>query len=292
MSVEKVVGMTIWRLATCCDLRTIGNLFGVHRSTVCRAVYQVCQTIVDVMYHDYIVWPTGERLQETIQGFSQEHGFPQCGGAIDGSHIPIKAPHISTADYYNRKGWYSMILQAVVDHKLRFIDVNVGWPGKVHDARVFRNSSIYERGQRGQLFPREASVEMEGIDIPVFIIGDPAYPLLPWLMKGFPEGANFNRQQRTFNYRLSRARMVVEQAFGQLKGRWRILMRRNDTHVSKVPLMVSSCCVLHNFCISQNDEVELEEIHVNEENINEDDPLPDALDIRTTLVNYCNTHPL
>lgn len=81
--------------------------------------------------------PTGEELDQNILEFETKWGFPQFVGAIDGSHIPIKAPTDFHTDYYNRKGWYSVILQAVVDSKYKFIDINVGWPGKVHDARVF-----------------------------------------------------------------------------------------------------------------------------------------------------------
>jgi hypothetical protein len=42
------------------------------------------------------------------------------GPAIDGSHIPIKAPYLFPVDYFNRKGFYSIVLQAVVDHKKKF----------------------------------------------------------------------------------------------------------------------------------------------------------------------------
>ena len=72
----------------------------------------------------------------------------QCAGAINGSHVPVRPPASNHTDYYNRKGWYSMILQAVVDHEYLFWDVYVGWPGSVqtvHDARVFANSSLYQR---------------------------------------------------------------------------------------------------------------------------------------------------
>ena len=58
----------------------------------------------------------------------------QCVGAIDGSHIPIAGTAMNHTDYYNRKGWYSVILQGVVDHSYRFLDINVGWPGSVRDA--------------------------------------------------------------------------------------------------------------------------------------------------------------
>lgn len=38
-------------------------------------------------------------------------------GSIDGTHIPVTAPELGNKDYTNRKGWESLILQAVVDDK-------------------------------------------------------------------------------------------------------------------------------------------------------------------------------
>lgn len=60
--------------------------------------------------------------------------------------VPIIAPCQTKADFYN-------LLQAVEDHKLQFWDIDVGWPGKVHDARVFANSSLFRKGLSGRLFP-------------------------------------------------------------------------------------------------------------------------------------------
>lgn len=53
----------------------------------------------------------------------------------------------------------------------------------------------------------------------MFLIGDAGYPLLPWLLKPFPHNTNLSSRQKTFNYRLSRARIVSENAFGRLKAR-------------------------------------------------------------------------
>ncbi|XP_033107921.1 protein ANTAGONIST OF LIKE HETEROCHROMATIN PROTEIN 1-like [Anneissia japonica] len=119
LSTQKCVAITIYRLATNCDLRTVANLFGVARSTVCTVVHSVCKAIVVHLRQQYIVWPEGDRLTETVNGFRQLYGFPQCVGAIDGSHIPIIAPPDHPNDYYNRKGWHSIVLQAVADHNLR-----------------------------------------------------------------------------------------------------------------------------------------------------------------------------
>ena len=80
------------------------------------------------------------------------------------------------------------------------------------------------------------------------MLGDPAYPLLSWLMKAFPDNGSLSCQQKTFNYRLSRARVVVEHAYGRLKGRWRCLLKRNDVLIRDLPTLVAACCVLHNVC--------------------------------------------
>ena len=60
---------------------------------------------------------------------------------------------MSASDYYNRKGNYSIIMQAMVDFRGLFMDVYIVWPGKVHDARVFVNSALYQKGMCGSLFP-------------------------------------------------------------------------------------------------------------------------------------------
>ena len=95
-------------------------------------------------------------------------------GAINGCHILIAAPVGSHTDYYNSKGWYSMILQGVVDADYCFSDLCIGWPGSVHDARVFVHSPIYTLITEQDLLPNK-TVTMNGIDGPLYLIGDSAY---------------------------------------------------------------------------------------------------------------------
>ena len=97
----------------------------------------------------------------------------------------------------------------------------------MHDARVLANSELFEKGQNGALFPQQPKL-IKGVSVLLLIVGDPAYPLLPWIIKPYSDTGRLNRQERVFNYRLSRAGVVTENAFGRLKGRWRCLLKRND----------------------------------------------------------------
>ena len=188
-----------------------------------------------------------------MDGFLSKWGVPQCIGAIDSTHIPIIAPKDNPADYYNRKGYHSMVLQALVDHQYKFMDVYTGWPGSVHDACVLMNSTLFLKCDRGT-YPPNCPKDINGTSIPLFIIGDPAYPLTPWLIKPFSDSGRLTTKQKGFNYHVSRACCVVENAFGRLKGRWRSLMKRNDSDVKFLPTLATACCVLHNICETHGDE--------------------------------------
>ena len=195
ISVEQRLAVTLWCLATPSEYRTIAHLFGIARSTVCEIVQETCTIIVQTLLHKYVQFPSGNRLDELVDGFLTKWGVPQCVGAIDGCHVPIASPAMNRTDYYNRKGWYSMILQGVVDHLYRFIDINVGWPGSVHDARVFAHSSLYEKITEKNLLPHKP-MSVGSIDVPLYLIGDSAYPLQTWLMKPFTHGSALTTEQK------------------------------------------------------------------------------------------------
>ena len=116
-----------------------------------------------------------------MTGF-EKRGFPHCGGAIDGTHIPIEAPQYSPLDYHNKKGFHSVILQAVVDDVWNFTDICVSWPSRAHDAWVFHNSQLYAKGERGE----DRTAVINATRVPVVVLGDPVYPHRSWLMKPFP----------------------------------------------------------------------------------------------------------
>ena len=119
---------------------------------VCVVLHEFCQAVVDTM-REYIAVPAGDRLHSIRDGFQSKWGFPQCIGAIDGTHIPIIAPKEHPLDYYNRKGYHSVLMQALVDDQYPFLDVYMGWPGSVHDVRVLGNSKLYQKCEAGTFLP-------------------------------------------------------------------------------------------------------------------------------------------
>ena len=92
--------------------------------------------------------------------------------------------------------------------------------------------------------------DVDGLLVPPLILGDAAFPLQPWLMKPCTN-ANPTLQQRYYNYRLSRARMVKEGAFGQLKGRWRVMLRRCECSQENKKTAALACVVLHKICLEK-----------------------------------------
>jgi len=145
ISVEQRVAICTWCLATNVEYRTVAHLFGVSRSSVCLIVNNVCLAIVELLMSTHIQLPRNdEELLELVRGCKQSWGFPNCGGAIDGCHIPISVANSLHTDYYNRKGYYSVILQGLVDYRHCFMHIYVGWPGSVHDARVFFNPDLQD----------------------------------------------------------------------------------------------------------------------------------------------------
>nr|XP_048702087.1 uncharacterized protein LOC125634833 [Caretta caretta] len=126
LTVEKRVAIALWKLATPDSYRSVGNQFGVGKSTVGAAVMQVAHAIKDLLISRVV---TLGNVQVIVDGFAAM-GFPNCGGAIDGTHIPILAPEHQAAEYINRKGYFSIVLQALVDHKGRFHQHQRGMAGK------------------------------------------------------------------------------------------------------------------------------------------------------------------
>ena len=188
-----------------------------------------------------------------MKEFDQEWQFRYCLGTVDGCYLPIKCPDggpESCKEYHNFKNFYSIVVMAIVDAKYLFMWASSGYPGSSHDAMILQSTGLVHKIKNESLIPCYYK-EDDGVEIYPTLVGDSAFPFLPWLMK--PYGSiTLTEQQRYFNYRLSRARMVVEGEFGQLKGRWRVLQRKNESEVATMKIMSLACITLHSACIEMD----------------------------------------
>ena len=124
LQLDHRVAIAVYWMASSAEYRTIANPFGVGKSTVHKCIHNVCTAMAETILDKYMKFPADDDLQHVIDGFDNTWGFPNCAGAVDGTHIPIIAPESAHGDYVNRKGWYSIILQAVCEHNYIRTDMN------------------------------------------------------------------------------------------------------------------------------------------------------------------------
>lgn len=241
--------MFLWYMANTNTFREMGNLFGVCKSTAWHVIRRVCLWLISIG-HRYLKWPNSSEALYIAEVFEEKTKIPGVLGCIDGTHIAIKAPQQNKESYFNRKRFYSISLQAVVDYRMKFLSVYSGEPGSLHDSRVLRRSELYRKAYEdlNSYFFNNS-----------FLLGDSAYPSLDWLVPPFRDNGMLSRIERRFNTLHSKGRVVVEHAFGLLKTRFRRLLHFNElTNINFIVNLVTCGCILHNICVDINDTIAIE----------------------------------
>lgn len=199
----------------------------------------------------YLPKPTIQTWRSNEEVFNNKWNFPNAVGAIDGKHIRIQSPPFSCSTHYNYKSFFSIVLLAVADPNYKFTLVEIGAAGSQSDGGVFSRSVFGKLMLTDRIdFPAPKNVGSR--ILPHVILGDDAFPLRTYIMKPYP-GKFLTEDKRTFNYRMSRGRMVVECSFGILAARWRILHTCIKADISFTKQIVHASVILHNFLLSKND---------------------------------------
>ena len=183
---------------------------------------------------------TGNRIQDKV-----------ALGALDGKHVALKKPKNSGALYHNYKGFFLIVMLALVDGQYKFRWVDVGTAESCSDAQIFNTCHLKRKIVDGSIgFPDPAPITQGGRDVPCFILADDAFALKTWLMK--PYGRRMlTREEKIANYRMPRGRRVVENAFGILVSRFRVMLTTIELPPETVRDVVMTCVVLHNILRSQ-----------------------------------------
>ncbi|KAJ9550557.1 hypothetical protein OSB04_014602 [Centaurea solstitialis] len=249
--VRQRVAVCIWRLATGEPLRLVSRRFGLGISTCHKLVLEVCSAIKNVLMPKYLQWPDDESTAMIKDEFASVSGIPNVVGSMYTTHIPIIAPKISVAAYFNKrhternqKTSYSITVQGVVDPRGVFTDVCIGWPGSMPDDQVLEKSALHQRANGGLLKD-------------VWIVGSSGYPLMDWVLVPYTQ-PHLTWTQHAFNEKIGEIQRVAKDAFARLKGRWSCLQKRTEVKLQDLPVVLGACCVLHNICEMRNEEIDPE----------------------------------
>ena len=197
---------------------------------------------------------TEAEWKEVQAKFYKKWNFPQCLGAMDGKHVRIKCPPNGGSAYFNYKGFHSIVLFAIVDAAYKFIYHEVGAEGRTGDATIWNESNFKDCLERGLWnTPPPLLAPRTQTPIPSLIVADSAFALSPQLMKPYPE-RDLTYPRRVLNYRLSRARRVVENAFGILACRFGIFQTTILQHPASAKKFVLAAMALHNYLRDKKDQ--------------------------------------
>ncbi|KAH7959705.1 hypothetical protein HPB49_013130 [Dermacentor silvarum] len=236
-SAETHILSFIWYAANKTCMRNVASRFDLSESSVHRILHRVADFLL-TLGPSLIKFPAD--LENLSRSF-EVSGMPDVIGCIDGSYIKIQCPDKKVASTYcNRHHYLSLTLQAVCDDKRRFLDVFIGSSSKMHDSHVFSLSPL----------SKKISAVCQGS---FHLLGDAAYPLREYLLTPYRDYGALTKQQKGFNYKFSATRVLIENAFSNLKKRFRQLMYLELRTIQWLNKFIISCCILHNLCIEYGD---------------------------------------
>ena len=240
------LAITLRFLATGETYTSLQYNFRVAKNTICTLVPATCQAIIE-MFKDELKLPqTEEEWLAVAKGFEQRWNMPNCIGSMDGKHIRLRNPSGAGSLYFNYKKFFSMVLFALVDSEYRFMFLDVGAIGSECDAGIFAQTQLRKLVE-DKMARIPGPKPLPGTEdlCDYYFIGDDAFPLRHYLMKPFPSRA-LAHKERIYNYRLSRARRTVENAFGILANRFRVFHTSICLKPDNAEKVTIAACILHN----------------------------------------------
>lgn len=210
---------------------------------------KIFSAITFLVIHFFFQLPESEEEWLNVaKNFDEQWNFPHCCGSLDGKHVVLQAPFNTGSDFYNYKSSFSIVLMALVDADCCFQYVDVGCQGRISDGGVFRNTNLFKKLSENNLnFPERKALKNRENPVPYVFVADEAFSMQEHILKPYAGIQQKGSRQRIFNYRLSRARRVVENAFGILSTVFRVLRKPMLLQPCKAEKIVLACVYLHNF---------------------------------------------
>jgi hypothetical protein len=237
----------------------IGDLVNVSKSSVCRIIHRVTNSIASLRHYFIRLPDRRNEIRKIHNDFYEIAGFPNVLGAVDCTHIKVQSPGGDHGELYrNRKPWFSINTQAISDANLKFIDVVARWPGSVHDSTIFNDSRIRMRLENNE-FPN------------CYLLGDSGYACKRYLLT--PLLVVNNRAEQRYNTAHKTTRNVVERSFGVLKRRFPCLAIGLRVQIEKVLPIIIATMILHKISIDVNEDDPIEDPEIDIPHFEEPDDI-------------------
>ena len=221
--------------------------FRVANNTIAGIIPEVCEAIIAEFMDECIVCPsTPEEWLKVEKQFRLRWNMPHALGAIDGKHVAIRCPPHTGTRYHNYKGYFSISMLALVDADYKYIWIDVGANAGCSLSQIFNSSPLKPMLEDASIgFPPPTALPEETYVLPYYFVGDDAFALKTWMMKPYSR-RSMTRRQRIYNYRVFRARRIVENVFGITAQKFQCLHSTMRQHPDIVTKIVLACCILHN----------------------------------------------
>ena len=253
--VELQLAIVLFRLGSSgesASISKIASVFGVgDGGTLIKITQRVFKAFLKLQ-SQYLYWPDSNERSEIVRETFDE--LPFCIGYIDGTEIKLaEAPCKNHEAFHSRTRIYSVKVQVVCDRHLKIRHVVTGYCGSTHDAKIFKNCSIFT----------EKSSYFSGQQ---YLAGDSAYPLSSIVITPYRSNSRHldANKRKKFNKRHSKYRVRVEHCFGVLKGRFcsltelRMRFQNEESH-QLCNEWILVCCILHNILLATTEVGDFEE---------------------------------
>ena len=232
-----------------CSSVALATFFGVGCGVINTCRQNALEALLSLEDQTYF-WPDAHDRRRIAARIKEAYLFPNCVGIIDGTLLPLAfKPSLHGENYSDRKKNYSLTMLVVCDDNSRILYYHLGWPGSVHDNRVWRNCKLNMR-------------PTEFFSAKQYLLGDTAYTASNIMIPPFKaHGGLLTDNENAFNTLVSKVRVKSEHCIGILKGRFPFLrgirMRLYDQKsMHNIINHIRGTVVLHNFL--RNDEDWLE----------------------------------
>jgi hypothetical protein len=227
------------------NVKKMKTRFNISAGTIINSCDRCTIAILSTLQSDVVSWPDADERREISSRIKSKYGFPNCIGFLDGTLFPLAfKPTLYGEDYHTRKGFYGVHCLMICDDTTRVLDFVVGWPGSVHDNRVWSNSDWYENPNKYFSFLQ-------------YLLADSAFAASDHVIPAYKKSRGVHKlpeDRELFNTLLATARIKVEHCIGLLKNRFpclrdiRVLLK-GKASMKKIIDRIMVCIVLHNLLV-------------------------------------------